>query len=535
MIETAVESRSRTRAQAIHNAVFVHRGLIPLLRNVRSSAVATGLSLGTLGTTLGNKGGVAISFALGSTSCIFVNSHLAAHQTNVRQRNNDFFRISEGLARALGPRSTKASSPTNLEAAPNLGTTNDHNATTEDDDGCAASDTTHALRPSASVSGSTRRCVGDSLEVCREKAEEFPTVGGKMKRKTSHVGLKEPEPQRSQAPPNETRPRSGQKVAVTENIDKDILVPCEVESNPISPPPNLSEKAEEFPAVGGKMKRKTSHVGLKEPEPQRSQPPSNETRPRSGQKVAVMEKIDKDILVPRKVNLIDPPPNLSFLRSASDLTPTSTPRAIHGDEPQRLREIVKRQQYEIRGMQRGKTLPEVFDRVVWSGDLNYRVNVPRKIADALLSNNLHEVLLKNEQLSLERESGGGSAPFRGYREGPLNFRPTYKFDSGTDRYDTSPKQRVPAWTDRVLFSGAAPGLAEKGNDDTSLITATTGDPSGRMHLKAYRSVVGLRTSDHRPVVASFVIEFDQPEGGVSDSSEGAVILNQTSSEVCLIA
>lgn len=36
--------------------------------------------------------------------------------------------------------------------------------------------------------------------------------------------------------------------------------------------------------------------------------------------------------------------------------------------------------------------------------------------------------------------------FSGYQEGPLLFRPTYKYDYGSDNYDTSEKMRIPAWT-----------------------------------------------------------------------------------------
>ena len=38
------------------------------------------------------------------------------------------------------------------------------------------------------------------------------------------------------------------------------------------------------------------------------------------------------------------------------------------------------------------------------------------------------------------------AAFSGYEEGPLLFRPTYRYDIGTDTYDTSEKMRIPAWT-----------------------------------------------------------------------------------------
>lgn len=36
--------------------------------------------------------------------------------------------------------------------------------------------------------------------------------------------------------------------------------------------------------------------------------------------------------------------------------------------------------------------------------------------------------------------------FAGYEEGPVLFRPTYKYNLGTDNYDTSEKMRIPAWT-----------------------------------------------------------------------------------------
>lgn len=41
--------------------------------------------------------------------------------------------------------------------------------------------------------------------------------------------------------------------------------------------------------------------------------------------------------------------------------------------------------------------------------------------------------------------------FQGFIEGPLHFRPTYKFDHQSDTYDSGKKKRVPAWTDRILF------------------------------------------------------------------------------------
>jgi hypothetical protein len=46
--------------------------------------------------------------------------------------------------------------------------------------------------------------------------------------------------------------------------------------------------------------------------------------------------------------------------------------------------------------------------------------------------------------------------FPGYEEGPILFRPTYKYNVGTDEYDTSEKMRVPAWTGAFTMSDCIP-------------------------------------------------------------------------------
>ena len=78
-----------------------------------------------------------------------------------------------------------------------------------------------------------------------------------------------------------------------------------------------------------------------------------------------------------------------------------------------------------------------------------------------------------------RQAIDSGQAFVGYDEGPLLFRPTYRYALGTDNYDTSEKKRSPAWCDRLLFRGR-----------------------GRIQQLDYRRHE-VRVSDHRPVSGRF--------------------------------
>ena len=77
---------------AIHIVCFVRLGLLAQVGDVQTAAVATGIA-----NTLGNKGGVALRCSVGTSSLLFINSHLTAHQHAVAQRNADFHRIDTQL------------------------------------------------------------------------------------------------------------------------------------------------------------------------------------------------------------------------------------------------------------------------------------------------------------------------------------------------------------------------------------------------------------------------------------------------------
>ncbi|KAF0722994.1 hypothetical protein Ae201684_018069 [Aphanomyces euteiches] len=153
-------------------------------------------------------------------------------------------------------------------------------------------------------------------------------------------------------------------------------------------------------------------------------------------------------------------------------------------------------------------ITEAFDRVFWCGDLNYRIDGTRRMIDNLLERNFHDVLLVNDQLRKEMLAG---RVFQRFREGPLHFRPTYKFDKGSHVYDSSPKQRIPSWTDRILFLSTTPKAIVQ---------------------RAYESHMEIKTSDHRPVTAIFDVEF-MTESTRQDKT-ALVGSDQTKSEVCCL-
>ncbi|TPX69671.1 hypothetical protein SpCBS45565_g02245 [Spizellomyces sp. 'palustris'] len=72
--------------------VFVRADSVNMIRHVESSTKKTGL-----GGMAANKGGIGISFSVNDTSVALVTAHLAAGQSNVDERNRDYWTIHDGL------------------------------------------------------------------------------------------------------------------------------------------------------------------------------------------------------------------------------------------------------------------------------------------------------------------------------------------------------------------------------------------------------------------------------------------------------
>ncbi|KAI0833743.1 DNase I-like protein [Trametes gibbosa] len=84
----------KERMMGLYLAVFVHREAKPLVQGTSRSAVTTGL----IGGRVGNKGGVGVTMNLAGTTILFINAHLAAHEGRVHHRLADLAKIKAELS-----------------------------------------------------------------------------------------------------------------------------------------------------------------------------------------------------------------------------------------------------------------------------------------------------------------------------------------------------------------------------------------------------------------------------------------------------
>ncbi|XP_074662996.1 type II inositol 1,4,5-trisphosphate 5-phosphatase-like [Tubulanus polymorphus] len=124
---------------------------------------------------------------------------------------------------------------------------------------------------------------------------------------------------------------------------------------------------------------------------------------------------------------------------------------------------------------------ESHEFIFWFGDLNYRIdgiNID-VIKECIAKKNDLDLIYLFDQLRTEMRKGN---VFKRFEEGKPTFNPTFKYDPGTDNWDSSEKNRKPAWCDRILWCGS--------------------------HIKQleYRSHPILRISDHKPVSALFDVQ-----------------------------
>ncbi|KAG7960635.1 hypothetical protein I3843_10G134400 [Carya illinoinensis] len=130
-------------------------------------------------------------------------------------------------------------------------------------------------------------------------------------------------------------------------------------------------------------------------------------------------------------------------------------------------------------------LPFWPSKIIWLGDLNYRLAAGCGDTHELLENHDWQALLEKDQLRIEQRAG---RVFKGWEEGRIYFAPTYKYLPNSNSYGvqaskSKEKRRTPAWCDRILWKGEG--------------------------LKQILYLRGESTfSDHRPVYSLFSVEVD---------------------------
>jgi hypothetical protein len=190
--------------------------------------------------------------------------------------------------------------------------------------------------------------------------------------------------------------------------------------------------------------------------------------------------------------------------------------------------------------------PTIFDcdTLFFFGDLNYRLDIPIDQLKSLLGQKGYNQLLEHDQLKkaqthrllpeavLPGHTSSFLTAFEGFNEAEISFQPTYKYDKGTDNFDSSEKERKPAWTDRILWwtpnkkaelelsaKLERAGLEESKDDNDSdkptvteeesstSITKTQQPPNDKLKIecKTYTSAMDVRMSDHKPVIAIFEV------------------------------
>eukprot|EP01134_Creolimax_fragrantissima_P001320 CFRG1320T1 len=150
------------------------------------------------------------------------------------------------------------------------------------------------------------------------------------------------------------------------------------------------------------------------------------------------------------------------------------------------------QYFHIQDLLRFGDVPETtmldHNFIVFNGDLNFRLNCSYKHATSHLASVINDnrqlqamietSLLPHDQLAQAIKEEKVLAEFT---ESAITFPPTYKFDLGTNIYDSSDKKRVPSWTDRIFIKGRNASIIE------------------------YDSV-SLSLSDHHPVICKIQVE-----------------------------
>ncbi|KAI8332926.1 Endonuclease/exonuclease/phosphatase [Chlamydoabsidia padenii] len=385
---------------ALHLAVFVWKPVAYYVKNIHSADIKTGWA-----NMVGNKGAVAVSLDFGSQSLLFINCHLRAHQTKLAERNANVQRILYELQIKGGRPIIHSQSSSNLFQLP-----------------------------------------------LKKLAKSSKSMKSSKSSKSTHRNSKGKRSKNNKRAPNKALPIKNDK-----------------EKGPNTQP------LENTTSSSSPNNLEPDNNGLPLP------PPQQQTTVKSSKRSSTSTTNDKKKKSNKKPSITSLSSSLSTVESAS---------------------VSAEDQHSV---------TERFDHVFIFGDTNYRINAERQFVLDTIKRQDFKTLLKYDQLTLERQRG--TTPLACFNEHPIDFIPTYKFDtldsadtsessstslplsqvtetcepvtaasstpptplttgsssssshsfvitpkhsmhhfgSVSVRYDTSPKQRVPSWTDRILW------------------------------------------------------------------------------------
>ncbi|VDK68497.1 unnamed protein product [Litomosoides sigmodontis] len=158
-----------------------------------------------------------------------------------------------------------------------------------------------------------------------------------------------------------------------------------------------------------------------------------------------------------------------------------------GQEESEKRNQDYREISQIRFPKSNKSLFD-HDVIFWFGDMNFRLETNSDLSNddfrrLCADENTFRDMIVFDQLKKQKMLNHIFVDFK--EPDVLNFRPTYKYDPGTSRWDTSEKCRCPAWCDRILW------WHRDGVNIRQLF---------------YESVESVVFSDHKPVRSIFHVE-----------------------------
>ncbi|GAQ05621.1 inositol-1,4,5-trisphosphate 5-phosphatase 1 [Aspergillus lentulus] len=113
--------------------------------------------------------------------------------------------------------------------------------------------------------------------------------------------------------------------------------------------------------------------------------------------------------------------------------------------------------------QQNRTIDD-HDTIIWLGDFNYRIGLSNQTVRDLAMQRNYQELHDNDQLNLQMMAGN---VFQFYSEGLITFPPTYKYNVGTNYYDTSEKSRIPACA-QIIAPWDAPETPARSKTQTKM-------------------------------------------------------------------